>query len=108
MPSPTSNFKDQVYRLTRQIPKGRVSTYGAIAKALGRPNASRAVGRILRVNPTPLRVPCHRVVHFDGRVGGYGGATGQPKKVVLLTAEGITIRRDRVQNLQASLFTAFR
>ena len=82
---PQSHFKaDDVYRLTSEIPRGKVSTYGAIADALNKCGSSRAVGQILRANPTPIIVPCHRVVKSDGKIGGYGGQEGAPKKIKLL------------------------
>lgn len=103
-----NSFRRQVYRLTSQIPKRRVSTYGAIARALGRPAASRAVGRILHVNPTPIRVPCHRVVHADGRLGGYGGSGGTSKKVELLNKEGVLLLEGRVKDFQKKYFDGFK
>ena len=67
-----STIKDsEVYDLLLKIPAGKVSTYGDLAKALGNPLASRQVGRILGRNPNPIKVPCHRVVMSDGKVGGY-------------------------------------
>ncbi|HHC19248.1 MAG TPA: MGMT family protein, partial [Euryarchaeota archaeon] len=60
-----------IYDLVRQIPEGYVTTYGAIAKALGDIRASKAVGEVLAMNPTPIIVPCHRVVMSDGSLGGY-------------------------------------
>jgi methylated-DNA-[protein]-cysteine S-methyltransferase len=76
-----------VYSALLHIPVGKVATYGDIAKAIGRPKASRAVGRILNRNPNPVRVPCHRVVMSDGTIGGY--ALGKSKKRELLEREGI-------------------
>lgn len=76
-----------VYDLLLHIPPGQVSTYGDIARALGHPNASRAVGRILGKNPNPIVVPCHRVVMSNGKLGGY--ANGAEKKRELLEKEGV-------------------
>lgn len=79
-----------VYQLLLAIPKGKVTTYGAIGKKLG--INPRFVGRILHVNPDAPRVPCHRVVKSDGRLaGGYalGGNDGQR---ALLIEEGVTFR----------------
>ena len=70
-----------------KIPVGKVSTYGDIAKALGLPNAARLIGQILHENPNPVIVPCHRVVHSNGKIGGY--AYGSEKKRKLLEEEGI-------------------
>jgi methylated-DNA-[protein]-cysteine S-methyltransferase len=76
-----------VYNLLSKIPAGKVITYHDVAKALGCPNGSRAVGRILNRNPNPIIVPCHRVVLSNGRMGGY--AFGKPKKKELLEKEGL-------------------
>jgi methylated-DNA-[protein]-cysteine S-methyltransferase len=77
-----------VYDLLLKIPAGKVSTYRDLAKALGNPLASREIGRILGRNPNPVKVPCHRVVMSDGKVGGY--AYGSDKKRELLEKEGIS------------------
>ncbi|MFL6488102.1 MAG: MGMT family protein [Nitrososphaera sp.] len=77
----------QVYDIVSQIPEGKVSTYGDIAKALGHPRASRAVGRILNRNPNPAVTPCHRVIMSDGKIGGY--AFGKMRKKELLNKEGL-------------------
>lgn len=78
---------EDVYDLLRKIPAGKVTTYGALAKALGNPSASRIIGRILGQNPNPIKVPCHRVVMSDGKLGGY--AYGTAKKRELLEKEGL-------------------
>ncbi len=80
-----------VYELVKQIPPGKVSTYGEIAKALGDIRAARAVGEILSKNPTPIIVPCHRVVRSDGSLGGFTHPEGLKKKIELLRSEGIEI-----------------
>jgi deoxyribonuclease V len=86
-----------IYEATRQIPEGMISTYGDIARALGDVRASRAVGMILSANPTPVVVPCHRVVYSDGRCGWYGGmGRGSMKKEELLTSEGVDLEEGRV------------
>ena len=82
----TINSED-VYSMLLTIPKGKVSTYGDLAKALGNPAASRHVGRILSKNPNPIKVPCHRVVMSNGKIGGY--AFGTQKKKELLQNEGV-------------------
>jgi methylated-DNA-[protein]-cysteine S-methyltransferase len=101
-----SRFASKVYELTSKVPRGKVTTYGAIARRMGRPRASRAVGAALRTNPTPIVVPCHRVVKGDGSMGGYGGTGGIPTKARLLRKEGVKVRKGRV-NLSEFLFTAF-
>lgn len=69
------------------IPRGWVSTYGRIAKYLGRPESSRAVGRALATNPFPIVVPCHRAIRSNGDLGGYQGGVKMKKR--LLEREGI-------------------
>jgi len=96
-----------VYELTSEIPKGKVSTYGAVASALNASGASRAVGQILKANPTPIVVPCHRVVKSDGEIGGYGGAAGSKKKINLLRSEGLQIRDGKILNMKRVVFTKF-
>jgi len=82
----TINSED-VYNMLLTIPKGKVSTYGDLAKALGNPSASRHVGRILSKNPNPIKVPCHRVIMSNGKIGGY--ALGTQMKKELLQNEGV-------------------
>ena len=77
----------QVYDIVDQIPEGKVTTYGDIARALGHPHASRTVGRILNHNPNPIVTPCHRVIKSDGNIGGY--AFGKIIKKELLKKEGV-------------------
>jgi methylated-DNA-[protein]-cysteine S-methyltransferase len=76
-----------VYDIVTQIPEGKVTTYGDIARALGHPRASRVIGRILNKNPNPLVTPCHRVIKSDGNIGGY--AFGKVRKKELLKKEGL-------------------
>ena len=70
-----------------RIPRGRISTYGRIAKHIGAPGAARAVGTALATNPFPIVIPCHRALRADGGVGGYQG--GAKMKRSLLEMEGI-------------------
>lgn len=97
------NLYEITYDLLRQIPRGKVSTYGALARALGDIRASRAVGMMLHVNPYD-DAPCYRVVHSDGRIGGY--ATGVEKKIRMLQNDGIEIRDGKI-DLTTYLFDAF-
>src|SRR5918997_2203156 len=76
-----------VYDIVAQIPEGKVTTYGDIARALGHPRASRLIGRILNNNPNPIATPCHRVIKSDGNIGGY--AFGKLRKKELLKKEGL-------------------
>jgi len=92
-----SPIKDSdVYDLLLKIPAGNVSTYGDLAKALGNPLASRQVGRILGRNPNPIKVPCHRVVMSNGKIGGY--AHGSDRKKQLLENEGVAFSDEKVSD----------
>jgi methylated-DNA-[protein]-cysteine S-methyltransferase len=88
-----------VYDVLVRIPEGKVTTYGDIAKILGRPRASRAVGRILNSNPNPIVVPCHRVVMSSGDIGGY--AFGKARKKELLKKEGLRFAGDNMHDFAA-------
>jgi len=88
--------KKLVYEVVMRIPKGKVSSYGAVARAVGVPEAARAIGSIMRANPNPPTIPCHRVVYSDGRLGGFGGRSHIPEKVRLLRSEGIRVANDRI------------
>lgn len=79
-------FNERVWALTARIPKGKVTTYGDIARALNS-NGSRAVGNALNRNPYAPAVPCHRVVGSAGALTGFAG--GLPKKQRMLRAEGV-------------------
>jgi methylated-DNA-[protein]-cysteine S-methyltransferase len=79
-------FGRRVLRATAQIPYGSVSTYARVAARAGSPRAYRAAGTALGHNPMPIVVPCHRVLHADGGLGGYTG--GVERKRLLLGIEG--------------------
>jgi methylated-DNA-[protein]-cysteine S-methyltransferase len=78
-------FAQKVFAVTRGIPKGRTLTYKQVALKAGRPGASRAVGSILATN-YDLKIPCHRVIRSDGKMGGYN--RGIENKVKILKKEG--------------------
>ena len=78
-------FQHSVWHALLDIPKGKVSTYKAIAENIGKPNAARAVGQAIGANPISLLVPCHRVVRSNGQLGGYRWST--PRKQRLLDFE---------------------
>jgi methylated-DNA-[protein]-cysteine S-methyltransferase len=81
------DFDRRVYAVARAIPPGETLTYGEIAKRLGDPNASRAVGKSLGANPWPIVVPCHRVLGADGRIGGFSAHGGIETKIRMLQIE---------------------
>jgi methylated-DNA-[protein]-cysteine S-methyltransferase len=80
-----SLFKEKVFSVVENIPKGTTLTYKAVAEKAGRPMAFRAVGNILNTNYNP-QIPCHRVVRSDGKIGGYN--RGSKRKAELLRKEG--------------------
>jgi methylated-DNA-[protein]-cysteine S-methyltransferase len=81
-----SDFTRRILSATAEIPYGEVSTYKAVAAAAGSPRGSRAAGNALGSNPLPIVLPCHRVLHSGGGLGGYTG--GLARKRVLLGIEG--------------------
>ncbi len=86
--SSITGFQSDVLHLTNEIPYGEVLTYGGIARTLGKPAASRAVGGALSRNPIPILIPCHRVVAASGALTGYSAADGITTKATLLKLEG--------------------
>ena len=90
------NKTKKVYNLLKKIPKGKVTTYKALASACNL--HPREVGRILSQNPYAPKVPCHRVVRADGRIGGYThkGRLNPERKLGMLMKEGVELLRGRV------------
>jgi methylated-DNA-[protein]-cysteine S-methyltransferase len=87
-------FKERVFRIVKKMPKGRVSTYAEVGRALGT-RGFRAVGNALNKSPGIKKgVPCHRVVRSDGKVGGF--ALGTTRKIEMLKSEGIGIINGKV------------
>ncbi len=95
------SFCQKVWALTARIPKGKVTTYGHIARELGS-NGYRAVGMAMNRNPYAPAVPCHRVVGSQGTLTGFAG--GLPKKLAMLTAEHVPMHNGRVV-LDEALFS---
>jgi O-6-methylguanine DNA methyltransferase len=89
-------FRDKIYQLTRQIPKGKVATYGQLAEMAGSPGAARAVGMCMRTNPDIPHTPCHRVVAANGKLTGYSAGEGIKTKKQMLLDEGVKFTGDRV------------
>ena len=87
------SFYEKVYEVARKIPKGKVSTYKEIARALNS-KAYRAVGSAMNKNPYAPKVPCHRVINSDGRIGGF--ASGTSAKIKMLKAEGVEVINERI------------
>jgi methylated-DNA-[protein]-cysteine S-methyltransferase len=84
-----SPFNRRVYDRLRLVPRGRTTTYGSLARAVGQPSATQAVGRAMAANPWPVIVPCHRVLGTRENFGGFSAPGGQATKARLLAHEGI-------------------
>ncbi len=97
-------FQRRVWEAMRLIPRGRVTTYGEIARYLGSPGAVRAVGTAVGRNPFAPTIPCHRVVRSDGRIGNYSGGEGLKTKIALLGEEGVEVSEGRVVAFRAILY----
>jgi len=98
------DFFESVYEIVRKIPTGKVTTYGLIAKMLGKPKASRAVGWALNKNPDNNRTPCHRVVNKEGKVSSAFAFGGVNMQIKLLKKEGICIKNDKIVDLNRYLW----
>ena len=82
-------FQLKVWNYLKKIRKGEVKTYLDVAKAIGKPKAFRAVANAIANNPYPPKIPCHRVIRSDGRLGGYSGKGGSNEKRRLLKSEKV-------------------
>lgn len=92
-----TDFQKSVWKKLKAIPFGKINSYGDVAKKLGKPGASRAVGGANNKNPIPLIIPCHRVVGASGDLVGF--APGLASKRWLLKFEGHKLNRDRVNTV---------
>ena len=92
-------FFREVYEIVQAVPRGCVSTYGAIAALLGMPQCSRLVGRALKTVPPGLSVPCHRIVNASGRL-----VPGWEEQKELLLEEGILFKSNGCVDLKKSLW----
>src|SRR3990172_6853076 len=90
------SFKTNVYKICRFIPKGKVATYGQLARLVRKPKAARAVGVFMKNNPDAPLVPCHRVVASDGKLTGYSGVGGITQKKKMLFNEGVSFKNTSV------------
>ncbi len=82
----TSPFRRVVWEATRAIPYGETRSYGEVARRIGKPGASRAVGQALAKNPLPIVVPCHRVIGKDGDLTGFEGGLELKKSLLQIEA----------------------
>lgn len=97
---------DEAYKLLKKVPKGKVTTYKELARALDS-KAYRAIGQAMRKNPHAPEVPCHRCVTSNGNVGGFKGKLKGKviqEKINMLKEEGIVIENKKIINFESVLF----
>lgn len=87
---------EKIYEVVRQIPRGKVATYGQVALLAGNPRWARVVGYALHVNPDPGSIPCYRVVNREGRVSPAFAFGGENMQILMLEGDGIEVRDGRV------------
>ena len=85
-----TQFQLKVWSYLKKIPTGKLKTYTQVAKAIGKPKAVRAVANAIGKNPFPPKIPCHRVIRSDGKLGGYSAKGGIKTKKKLLKNEGFS------------------
>ena len=96
------NLQQKIFKKLLEVPKGKITTYGELSKAVGMKNGQRAVGKIMNKNPYPVIIPCHRVVMSTGKIGGY--AYGDHIKAKMLHDEGIEIKNGKIVDLEKKLY----
>ena len=96
------NLQQKVYKKLLEVPEGKITTYGELAKAVGLKNGQRAIGKIMNKNPYPVIIPCHRVVMSTGKIGGY--AYGENVKTKMLNDEGIQIQNGKILELENKIY----
>ena len=98
-------FSEKVYQVTKQIPPGKVASYGQIAKIIGQSKAARAVGNCLHHNPDPKTIPCHRVVNREGRLALNFAGKGWQEQRRRLLKEGVEFKDKNHVDLSKFSFT---
>jgi len=95
-----NSLKNKIFKEVSKIPRGKTKTYRGIAKKLK--TYPRAVAKILSKNKNPIKIPCHRVIRSDGKIGVYTfkGKRKDKMKIKLLKKEGIQIKNNKIKNLQ--------
>ncbi|PZW43820.1 methylated-DNA-protein-cysteine methyltransferase-like protein [Mesonia algae] len=101
---PSDNFYQKVYEVARKIPYGRVTSYGAIAKAIGAAKSARMVGYAMNGAAAMQDVPAHRVVNRNGLLTGKHHFSGTHLMQQLLESEGVMVEDDKVQNFKTSFW----
>ena len=95
-------MEEKILALVKQIPQGKITTYQILGLKLGNKSLARVVGNALHKNSQPIKIPCHRVVRKDKKVGNY--SLGLAKKIKLLQNEGISIKEDKIANFTSYLY----
>ncbi len=88
-----TKFQIKVWKYLTSIPKGTVKTYKEVAIAINEPNSARAVANACAKNPLAPKIPCHRIIRSDGKLGGYSGSGGIRTKKKLLKNEGFCFKK---------------
>jgi len=83
-----------VYSLLRRVPKGKITTYSELAKAIGL--HPRTIGILMAKNKDPVNIPCYKVVRSDGSLGGYSAKDGIKKKIELLNKDGVEVKNGKI------------
>ena len=97
-----TRFQSDCYEALKKVPKGKVITYGGLARMIGRPKAHRAVGSAMNKNPYAPQVPCHRVVKSNGDLGGF--ATDIEVKIKRLQEEGVMVSDNKIVDFRSTLY----
>ena len=95
-------IKEKIYKKLLQVPSGKITTYGELSRSIGLENGQRIVGQIMKKNPFPVIIPCHRVVKSNGSIGGY--AFGVNIKKNMLLKEGINVKNNKIENFENLFF----
>lgn len=95
------SFNERCYSLLKKVPKGKVTTYKALAQAM-KTKAYRAVGNAMNKNPYAPKVPCHRVVNANGEIGGF--VKGVKRKIEMLKKEGIKVKNNKIVDFEKHIF----
>ena len=95
-------IEKKIYKKLLQVPSGRITTYAELSRSIGLKHGQRLIGQIMKKNPFPVIVPCHRVVKSNREVGGY--AFGVNIKKNMLSKEGICIKNNKIENFENLFF----
>ncbi len=96
------NLDKLVYKKLTEVPEGMVTSYSELAKAVGLKNGQRVIGQIMKKNPYPVIIPCHRVVKSDGKIGGF--FYGDKIKTNMLKKEGIKIQDGKILDWEKKFY----